>query len=225
MARAEALLPLGTLPPTSTCPPPASARRWPSWPSGCATPIRTADPHYAGQMLKPPHPVAGPRRPPRCCSTRTTTRSTAARRLRRWRRRPSRSSRAMFGCDQHLGHLTGVGHDRQPRSALGRARAACRRRVVSARTRTTRTRACPRVLGVAHGAVAAATRDGRMDLDALEAGWSAGGVGTVVATLGTTRLGRGRRGRRHRRPVRRARRAAARRRRLRRVLPAAGRRR
>ena len=63
----------------------------------------------------------------RCWSTRTTTRSTAARRRARWRRRSCASWRAMFGLPgDALGHLTVERHDRQPRGAVGRARAASR---------------------------------------------------------------------------------------------------
>ena len=93
----------------------------------------------------------------------------------------------MFGVDEHLGHLTVVGHDREPRGALGRARAAPgRARSSRARTRTTRTSACARCSARATRRSPQDAR-GRLDLDALEARLRAGGVGTVVATLGHDR--------------------------------------
>ena len=81
-------------------------------------------PRYAGQMLKPPHPVAaaayvaamhvnpnnhaldgGP-------ATSEMEKEVVARLA------------AMFGLPGHLGHLTASGHDREPRGAVGGARAA-----------------------------------------------------------------------------------------------------
>ena len=71
----------------------------------------------------------------------------------RWRRRSSRSSPRCSASATHLGHLTSQRHDRQPRGAVGRARAAPRpRRRLSAEAHYTHARMCG-VLGVAGHAV------------------------------------------------------------------------
>ena len=155
--RARALLPLGTAARgRARADRRTSARRSPSWPSGCATPTRTptrATPArcssrrravawaaYATAMLLNPNNHAldgGP-------ATAEMEKEAVAQiaddvRLRAAPRAPDR-----------------LGHDRQPRGALGRARAAPgRARSSRARTRTTRTRACPPCIGARHETVPA----------------------------------------------------------------------
>jgi glutamate/tyrosine decarboxylase-like PLP-dependent enzyme len=146
------------------------------------------EPEYAGQMLKPPHPVAWA-----AWSTAMTLNpnnhardggpATAA-----MEREAVEALAAMFGVVTPLGHLTSSGTIANL-EALWVARSLAPDAVVlhSEDAHYTHARMCE-VLGVASEAVA---RDagGRMDVAALERRLAAGGVGTVVATLGTTGLG------------------------------------
>jgi glutamate/tyrosine decarboxylase-like PLP-dependent enzyme len=145
-------------------------------------------PHYAGQMLKPPHPAAvvgyvtamlinpnnhaldgGP-------ATAAMERETVARLA------------GMFGYDTHLGHLTTSGTIANL-EALFVARELHPGRGVahSADAHYTHGRMC-RVLGMTSHPVRTDDR-GRIDLDALEDVLRTGEVGTVVLTAGTTGLG------------------------------------
>ena len=145
-------------------------------------------PRYAGQMLKPPHPVAvvgylaamlinpnnhaldgGP--------------ATAA-----MEKEVVADLAAMFGFDTHLGHLTSSGTIANL-EALYVARQIHPDRGIaySADSHYTHARMCG-VLGVAGHSVPVDAR-GRMDLDALESLLRSGKIGTVVLTAGTTGLG------------------------------------
>jgi glutamate/tyrosine decarboxylase-like PLP-dependent enzyme len=145
-------------------------------------------PRYAGQMLKPPHPVA--------VAAYTATMlinpnnhaldggpATAA-----LEKEVVADLAAMFGVDPHLGHLTSSGTianlealfvARESQPGLGVA--------FSAEAHYTHSRMCG-LLGV-RPYVVPADAGGRMDLDALAGLLRTGEVGTVVATLGTTGLG------------------------------------
>ncbi|WP_336113318.1 pyridoxal phosphate-dependent decarboxylase family protein [Streptomyces sp. PTD9-10] len=145
-------------------------------------------PHYAGQMLKPPHPAAvvghltamlinpnnhaldgGP-------ATAAMEREAVARLA------------AMFGYDSHLGHLTTSGTIANL-EALFVARELHPGRGVahSADAHYTHGRMC-HVLGMTSHPVRTDDQ-GRMDLGALEDVLRTGDVGTVVLTTGTTGLG------------------------------------
>ncbi|MFG3289377.1 pyridoxal phosphate-dependent decarboxylase family protein [Streptomyces sp. NPDC048179] len=145
-------------------------------------------PHYAGQMLKPPHPAAvvghltamlinpnnhaldgGP--------------ATAA-----MEREAVAQLAAMFGYDTHLGHLTTSGTIANL-EALFVARELHPGRGIahSADAHYTHGRMC-HVLDMTSHPVRTDGR-GRMDLDALEEVLETGDVGTVVLTTGTTGLG------------------------------------
>jgi glutamate/tyrosine decarboxylase-like PLP-dependent enzyme len=145
-------------------------------------------PHYVGQMLKPPHPVAvlgyvtamvvnpnnhaldgGP-------ATAQMEKEVVAELAR------------MFGFGQHLGHLTSSGTIANL-EALFVARETHPGKAVahSADAHYTHGR-MSHVLGVESVAVPV-TADGTMDVDALAALVGTGRVGTVVATAGTTGLG------------------------------------
>jgi glutamate/tyrosine decarboxylase-like PLP-dependent enzyme len=146
------------------------------------------NPRYAAQMLKPPHPVAvvgylaamlinpnnhaldgGP--------------ATAA-----MEKEVVIGLAAMFGLDEHLGHLTSSGTianlealfvARELHPSLGVA--------YSTEAHYTHARMC-RVLGVT-GHPVAVDPSGRMDIAALEEVLATGQVGTVVVTAGTTGVG------------------------------------
>jgi glutamate/tyrosine decarboxylase-like PLP-dependent enzyme len=146
-------------------------------------------PRYAGQMLKPPHPVA------------------AAGYLAAMLVNPNNHAldggpgtsalevevveelRAMFGVRAPaLGHLTSSGTIANLEALwVARELTGGRRVVHSAGAHYTHGRMC-QVLGVEATAVPA-TPEGRIDLDAVEAECARGDVGTVVLTLGTTGVG------------------------------------
>jgi len=145
-------------------------------------------PRYAGQMLKPPHPAAvagylaamlinpnnhaldgGP-------ATSAMEQEAVA------------DLAAMFGLATHLGHLTSSGTIANL-EALYVARETHPGRGVAYSTEAhyTHARMC-HVLGMP-GAAVPADAAGRMDVTALEEMLSAGQIGTVVVTAGTTGLG------------------------------------
>jgi glutamate/tyrosine decarboxylase-like PLP-dependent enzyme len=146
-------------------------------------------PRYAGQMLKPPHPVA------------------AAGYLAAMMINPNNHAldggpgtsaleievveqlARMFGLPEpSLGHLTSSGTIANLEALwVARELHPGKRVVHSASAHYTHGRMC-QVLGVQATAVPA-TPDGRIDLDAVEAECARGGVGTVVLTPGTTGLG------------------------------------
>ncbi len=145
-------------------------------------------PRYAGQMLKPPHPVA--------IAAYTATMlinpnnhaldggpATAA-----LEKEVVASLAAMFGFSSHLGHLSSSG-TLGNLEALFVARSIHPHRGVafSAEAHYTHSRMC-QVLGM-EGHPVVADSSGRMDLADLERLLRTGDVGTVVATLGTTGLG------------------------------------
>ncbi|MDX3639946.1 pyridoxal phosphate-dependent decarboxylase family protein [Streptomyces sp. MB09-02B] len=145
-------------------------------------------PHYAGQMLKPPHPAAvvgyvtamlinpnnhaldgGP-------ATAAMEREVVARLA------------AMFGFDTHLGHLTTSGTIANLEALfVARELHPGRGIAYSADAHYTHSRMC-HVLGMKGHPVPTDAR-GRMDLVALEDLLRTGEVGTVVLTTGTTGLG------------------------------------
>ncbi|WP_328958030.1 pyridoxal phosphate-dependent decarboxylase family protein [Kitasatospora purpeofusca] len=145
-------------------------------------------PGYAGQMLKPAHPVAvvghlaamliNPNNHALDGGPATSALEEEA----------VGELAAMFGIDPFLGHLTSSGTIANL-EALFVARESHPGRAVafSSEAHYTHARMC-RLLGVPTRVVAA-DRGGRMDLDALERLLALGGVGTIVATTGTTGLG------------------------------------
>lgn len=145
-------------------------------------------PDYAGQMLKPPHPVAvigylatmliNPNNHAQDASPATT----------RMEREVIADLAAMFGFDTHVGHLTGGGTVANL-EALYVARESHPDKGVafSVDSHYTHRRMC-RVLGMEGTEVPVDAR-GRMDLDALERLLATGTIGTVVLTAGTTGLG------------------------------------
>ena len=146
------------------------------------------DARYAGQILKPPHPVA--------FAAYATTMllnpnnhaldggpATAA-----MEREAVAAIADMFEMRTFLGHLTSsgtianlealwVGREQRPGQAV----------LYGANAHYTHERMC-RLLGVTGDSIPQDVH-GRMNLAALDARLAAGGVGTVIATLGTTALG------------------------------------
>jgi glutamate/tyrosine decarboxylase-like PLP-dependent enzyme len=146
------------------------------------------EPEYAGQMLKPPHPVAWAAWATAMALNPNNHALDGGPATAAMEREAVDALARMFGMPRWLGHLTSSGTIANL-EALWVARELTGGGTVlhSADAHYTHERMC-RVLGLPAEAVAR-DRDGRMSLPALEARLAAGGVGTVVATLGTTGLG------------------------------------
>ncbi len=145
-------------------------------------------PQYAGQMLKPPHPIA---RIAYAMSLWVNPNNHAL--------DGGRASSAMekeciielgrmFGWDGPLGHLTGGGTMANLEALWVAGRLHPGKRIVaSEQSHYTHSRISD-VLGLPFSPIAV-TSDGRMDVDALEVQLRSGTIGTVVATIGNTGLG------------------------------------
>ncbi|MFF7047757.1 pyridoxal phosphate-dependent decarboxylase family protein [Streptomyces griseorubiginosus] len=145
-------------------------------------------PHYAGQMLKPPHPAAVVGYLTAMLINPNNHALDGGPATARMEREVVAQLAAMFGYDTHLGHLTTSGTIANL-EALFVARELHPGRAVaySADAHYTHGRMC-HVLGVEGRPVPTDDR-GRMRLDALEDLLRGGEVGTVVLTAGTTGLG------------------------------------
>ncbi|MBL8858354.1 MAG: aspartate aminotransferase family protein [Planctomycetes bacterium] len=147
-----------------------------------------AHPFYAGQMLKPPHPVA---RLAYALAQHVNPNNHAldgGRASSAMEKECVAQLARMVGWTEHLGHLTGGGTI----ANLEALWVAERTRpggviVASAQAHYTHSRMCD-VLGLAFEALPT-DRHGRLSVSALEERLERGGVGTVVVTLGTTATG------------------------------------
>jgi len=145
-------------------------------------------PLYAGQMLKPPHPVAraayalamkiNPNNHARDGGRASSDMEVEA----------VRQIAAMFGWNEFLGHLTSSGTLANLEALWIGAQLAQGKRILSSEQAHYTHRRISSVLHLDYASVAADSR-GRMDLNALEAELRKGDVGMVVATLGTTATG------------------------------------
>lgn len=145
-------------------------------------------PRYVGQMLKPPHPAAVIGYVTAMQINPNNHALDGGPATARMEKEVVAQLAAMFGFDQHLGHLTSSGTIANL-EALFVARETHPGKAVAygADAHYTHSRMC-HLLGMDGVAVPAAA-DGTMDLQALEALLRKGTVGTVVATAGTTGLG------------------------------------
>jgi glutamate/tyrosine decarboxylase-like PLP-dependent enzyme len=143
---------------------------------------------YAGQMLKPPHPVAWAAWAAAMTLNPNNHALDGGPATAAMEREAVEAIARMLGVGTPLGHLTSSGtianlealwvaRERNPRAVVLHGEDA----------HYTHARMCG-LLGVPSEAVPRG-RDGRMDVEALERRLAAGGVGTVVATLGSTGLG------------------------------------
>ena len=145
-------------------------------------------PQYAGQMLKPPHPIA---RIAYAMSLWVNPNNHAL--------DGGRASSAlekecivdlgrMYGWDSPLGHLTGGGTMANLEALWVANKLHPGKKIIaSQQAHNTHRRICD-VLGAPFSAVSVAG-NGRMDVAAIEAELRTGDVGTIVATLGNTGLG------------------------------------
>ncbi|MEX1993229.1 MAG: aminotransferase class I/II-fold pyridoxal phosphate-dependent enzyme [Steroidobacteraceae bacterium] len=145
-------------------------------------------PNYAGQMLKPPHPVA---RLAYSLAMHVNPNNHAldgSRASSPMEKEAVAGIARMFGWDTHLGHLTGGGTmaNLEALWVAGQLRPDA---VVLASSQAHYTH--HRISGVLKLPFESVRCDrfARMDLNALEDRLKRGGVGTVVATLGTTAVG------------------------------------
>jgi glutamate/tyrosine decarboxylase-like PLP-dependent enzyme len=145
-------------------------------------------PLYAGQMLKPPHPVARLAYALAMWINPNNHALDGGRASSAMEKEAVAQIAQMFGWDTHLGHLCGggtianfealwIGRELRPGKAIA----------ASAQAHYTHSRLSA-VLGVPFRKIAVDAR-GCMSLPALERELANGGIGTVVATLGTTAAG------------------------------------
>ena len=145
-------------------------------------------PLYAGQMLKPPHPVARVAAALAAWINPNNHALDGGRASSRMEKEAVAQIARMFGWDAHLGHLTSGGTMANLEALWIAGRLAPGRKILaSSQAHYTHAR-IGAVLGLPFEAIPV-THDGRMDAAALERRLAAGDVGTVVATLGTTATG------------------------------------
>src|ERR1700761_6348966 len=145
-------------------------------------------PLYAGQMLKPPHPVA---RAAYALAMKLNPNNHAldgGRASSRMEVEAVREIAAMFGWREFLGHLTSGGTFANLEALWVAGRVADGKRVLASEQAHYTHQRISGVLRLKYASVTADGR-GRMCLDALETELRKGDVGTVVATLGTTAIG------------------------------------
>src|SRR5947209_7927152 len=146
------------------------------------------DARYAGQMLKPPHPLAWAAYAVTMLLNPNNHALDAGPATAAMEREAVRAIARTLGHERHLGHLTSSGTIANL-EALWVARELCPDgSVVSGENaHYTQARMC-RVLGARHETVPQDAQ-GRIDLDALSDRLRCSRVATIVATLGTTALG------------------------------------
>ncbi len=145
-------------------------------------------PLYAGQMLKPPHPVARLAYALALWINPNNHALDGGRASSAMEKEAVAEIARMFGWESHLGHLCGGGTMANLEALWvgGRLRPGATV-LASAQAHYTHARISA-VLGLPFEAIDS-DRQGRMDMRALARRLDRGGVGTVVATLGTTAVG------------------------------------
>ncbi len=145
-------------------------------------------PLYAGQMLKPPHPVARLAYALAMWLNPNNHALDGGRESSKMEREAVSTIASMFGWEQHLGHLCGGGTMANLEALwVARQLRPGATVVASSQAHYTHSR-IGAVLGMPFEAVPC-DRRGRMDVAALARRLERGGVGTVVATIGTTATG------------------------------------
>jgi glutamate/tyrosine decarboxylase-like PLP-dependent enzyme len=145
-------------------------------------------PLYAGQMLTPPHPVARTAYALAQWINPNNHALDGGRATSALEKEAVGEIAAMFGWREHLGHVTSGGTMANLEALWVAGRLAPGKTILaSAQAHYTHTRLAE-VLGLAFESVPADAL-GRMDARALEARLARGGIGMVVATLGTTSTG------------------------------------
>jgi glutamate/tyrosine decarboxylase-like PLP-dependent enzyme len=159
-----------------------------------ATAHRLADnypyfhPLYAGQMLKPPHPVARAAYALAMTINPNNHARDGGRASSEMEIEAVRGIAAMFGWSEFLGHLTSSGTLANLEALWVAGQLAPGRRIVGSEQAHYTHKRISAVLKLEFSGIPADAH-GRMDLTALEAEVKKGDVGTVVVTLGTTATG------------------------------------
>lgn len=145
-------------------------------------------PLYAGQMLKPPHPVAQIAYALAMWINPNNHALDGGRASSHMEKEAVSEIASMFGWSTHLGHLTGGGTmaNLEALWVAGQLRRGATI-VASSQAHYTHSRISS-VLHLSFDSIPS-DRDGRMDVEKLGERLSRGGVGTVVATIGTTATG------------------------------------
>src|ERR1700743_3377364 len=145
-------------------------------------------PLYAGQMLKPPHPVARLAYALAMCINPNNHALDGGRATSALEKEAVAEIATMFGWDEHLGHLTSGGTMANLEALWVAGQLAPGKRILGSEQAHYTHGRISGVLKLEYAPVKADAR-GRMRLDALEDELRKGDVGTVVATLGTTAIG------------------------------------
>lgn len=145
-------------------------------------------PLYAGQMLKPPHPVARAAYAMAMWLNPNNHARDGGRASSQMEIEAVREIAAMFGWTSFLGHLTSGGTFANLEALWVAGQLAPGKRIVASEQAHYTHARISSVLKIDFDAVAADAQ-GRMDMTALEEELKKGDVGTVVVTLGTTATG------------------------------------
>src|SRR4051795_4576204 len=187
-ARAAALLPLGSLLTDEHDSAPEEREALAELAERLRNTYPYPDPHYAGQMLKPPTAIAWAAYATAMLLNPNNHALDGGPATAEMEKEAVAQVAAMFGFEQHLGHLTASGTIANL-EALWVARELHPDAAIISGDNAHYTHArVSAVLGARHETVPQDAA-GRLDLDALEQRLRRGGVGTVVATPGTTALG------------------------------------
>ncbi|MGA3161932.1 MAG: aminotransferase class I/II-fold pyridoxal phosphate-dependent enzyme [Terracidiphilus sp.] len=145
-------------------------------------------PLYAGQMLKPPHPVARAAYALAMSINPNNHTRDGGRASSEMEIEAVREIAGIFGWTEYLGHLTSSGTLANLEALWVAGQLAPGKRIVGSEQAHYTHQRISAVLKLEYASIAADCR-GRMNLAALEAELRKGDVGTVVATLGTTAMG------------------------------------
>jgi glutamate/tyrosine decarboxylase-like PLP-dependent enzyme len=145
-------------------------------------------PLYAGQMLKPPHPIARLAYMLAMWINPNNHALDGGRATSVMEKEAVAEIAAMFGWQTHLGHLTSGGTFANLEALWVAGKLAPGKLVVASQQAHYTHQRISDVLGLPFQSIPC-DRRARMDLDALEALLKNGQVGTVVATIGTTGVG------------------------------------
>ena len=145
-------------------------------------------PLYAGQMLRPPHPVARAAYALAMTLNPNNHARDGGRASSEMEIEAVREIAGIFGWTEFLGHLTSSGTIANLEALWVAGQLAPGKRIVGSEQAHYTHQRISAVLKLEYASIAA-DRRGRMSVDALEAELRKGDVGTVVATLGTTAIG------------------------------------
>jgi len=145
-------------------------------------------PLYAGQMLKPPHPIARLAYALAMFMNPNNHALDGGRATSAMEKEAVAEIAAMFGWKEFLGHLCGGGTMANLEALWVSGKLQSREKILASEQAHYTHKRISSVLQLDFDSVAC-DNHGRMDVDALESRLKEGDVGTVVATLGTTATG------------------------------------